>query len=233
MRKKKPPPPEDTGDVPLWFMTYSDVITLMMTFFILLLTFATSEPERFEQMKISVFGASGASGLVGETPEGIEKDSWSVRVRPRSARLTSRGSEVPPIDRDAPSESLNKGLAGLDQNEERQIVNVLTIVLPANSIGSPTGDLYDFGEHNMKMLANMMRLKSWQATFEISADDQLDRALACMQYMHQKLGIGPQQVAVCHDEFADLNDDNIRIILRNFKQRSHVQTRTQTPEQAQ
>ena len=50
MREK--PLPEPPDDVPLWFMTYSDVITLMMTFFILLLTFSTSDPERFEQMKV-------------------------------------------------------------------------------------------------------------------------------------------------------------------------------------
>ncbi len=231
--RKKSPPPESNGDVPLWFMTYSDVITLMMTFFILLLTFATSEPERFEQMKISVFGASGATGLVDEKPEGIEKDSWALRVRPRASRLTSRGSEVPPVERDAPRESLDKGLKGLEQDQERQIVNVLTIVLPGNSLGTPQGELYDFGEHNMKMLANMMRVRSWQATFEISADYQLNRALACMQFMYHDLGIGPEQVAVSRDEFADIANDDIRIILRNFKNRSHVQTQSQTAEQAQ
>ena len=41
MREKQPPPKPD--EIPAWFMTYSDVITLLMTFFILLLTFATQD----------------------------------------------------------------------------------------------------------------------------------------------------------------------------------------------
>ena len=47
-----------SAEVPTWFMTYSDVITLLMTFFILLLTFATNEPESFERMH-SIDGLSG------------------------------------------------------------------------------------------------------------------------------------------------------------------------------
>ena len=82
---KEKPPPDPPEDVPLWFMTYSDVITLMMTFFILLLTFATNEPERFEQMKISVFGASGASGIAGKPPEGLEKAVNDYAARRRAA----------------------------------------------------------------------------------------------------------------------------------------------------
>ena len=45
--------PKPTGEIPAWFMTYSDVITLLMTFFILLLTFSTTEPERFEKVRSS------------------------------------------------------------------------------------------------------------------------------------------------------------------------------------
>ena len=67
-REKKPPDKPD--DIPAWFMTYSDVITLLMTFFILLMTFATNEPERFERMQVSMFGGSGATGLAGRRRAG-------------------------------------------------------------------------------------------------------------------------------------------------------------------
>ena len=49
---RQKPFPEPKDDIPAWFMTYSDVITLLMTFFILLLTFATTEPERFRKIDI-------------------------------------------------------------------------------------------------------------------------------------------------------------------------------------
>ena len=55
-------------------MTYSDVITLLMTFFILLLTFATTEPERFEKSISSTFAKGAATGTVGNKIDDIDKD---------------------------------------------------------------------------------------------------------------------------------------------------------------
>ena len=70
-KEKLPPPPPD--DIPAWFMTYSDVITLLMTFFILLLTFSTTEPERFEKVQTAVHQSGGASSMVGPVSEGIDQ----------------------------------------------------------------------------------------------------------------------------------------------------------------
>ena len=44
-------------------MTFSDVITLLMTFFILLLTFATNEPESFSRIETSMFGGGGTGTI--------------------------------------------------------------------------------------------------------------------------------------------------------------------------
>ncbi|MEZ6145736.1 MAG: flagellar motor protein MotB [Planctomycetaceae bacterium] len=73
------------ADVPAWFMTYSDVITLLMTFFILLLTFATNEPENFERMQVAMFGGGSATGLAGHNDEAIDRDSLLLRIRPKTA----------------------------------------------------------------------------------------------------------------------------------------------------
>jgi flagellar motor protein MotB len=228
MRERPPPPPPD--DVPLWFTTYSDVITLMMTFFILLLTFATSEPERFEQMKIAVFGSSGAPGIVGQKLAGTEKDSWSMRVRPRSARLTDRGAELPPVNGAGSSESVKEGLAGLEDEQTRQIVNLMTVVVPGNSLGSSTGELYDYGQHNMKMLANMIRTKSCEVVFEVSGGNQLNRALACIQFLYHDQAIPADQLSVCQDRFPDLSNDNIRMILRNYESYNNVRAQEKTAQ---
>ena len=120
MGKEKPlPPPAD--DIPAWFMTYSDVITLLMTFFILLLTFATSEPESFERMQMTVFGGGGATGIAGETDTPLDKDAIVARFRPKSSRVTVRGSETPPRDREPVSTSLAKGLEGLHEPQPHEV----------------------------------------------------------------------------------------------------------------
>ena len=85
-------------------------------------------------MKVTVFGASGATGIAGKQTDGVDKDSWLMRVRPRSSRLTQRGDELPPVDKEAPQKSLDKGLAGLEDDEKRQIVNVRHHVFKANKV---------------------------------------------------------------------------------------------------
>ncbi len=231
MARDKPPPP-DGDDIPMWFMTYSDVITLMMTFFILLLTFATSEPERFEQMKVTVFGASGAPGIAGNETDGVEKDSWLMRVRPRSSRLTQRGNEVPPVDKEAPQASLDEGLAGLEDRESRQIVSVINIVVPAQHFGSVDGELFEYGKRNMKMLADMLRRKAYDVTFEVSDEKQLPRASACVQslFYEQAIALSRMGVSIAADDV--LSSSDIRIVLRASKntQSQYGQEKTQTAQ---
>ena len=224
------PPPEPPDEVPLWFMTYSDVITLMMTFFILLLTFATSEPEKFEQMKIAVFGSSGAPGIAGKKVEGLENDSWAMRVRPRASRMTDRGAEMPPVDKEDSAESTRDGLSGLEEEDRRQIVNFLTVIVPGNSLGSTDGDLYDYGRHNMKLLANMIRTRSCEVVFEVSGSNQLNRALACIQFLYHDQEIPADKLSVCQDDFQDLNGENIRMVLRNYESQNNVAAQTETAQ---
>src|SRR5690606_34959548 len=115
---RKSPPPSNVGEIPMWFVTYSDVITLLMTFFILLLTFATNEPEVFQQMKTSIFGGQGSMGIAGENPDSQDSESITVRMRPTTGRLTLRGSETAPNYSDPAFESLNRGLKALTERSD-------------------------------------------------------------------------------------------------------------------
>lgn len=49
------PPP----GLPMWMATYSDLVTLLLTFFVLLLTMASMDPTKFEQAKTSIKDAFG------------------------------------------------------------------------------------------------------------------------------------------------------------------------------
>lgn len=78
---------------PEWMVTYSDVISLLVTFFVMLLTFSTQDKEKFDKAKGSLQGALGI-GLpaMGRLPQaGMLTERWHS-----GGRASSRGMDFPP-----------------------------------------------------------------------------------------------------------------------------------------
>jgi len=189
-------PPEPAGDIPSWFMTYSDVITLLMTFFILLLTFSTTEPERFEKIQVAMFGGAGATGIAGDPPDGIEKDSWAVRKRPPSARMCMNGSEMPPIQSDPVKKSPDGGLSGLDSEEFNDLADQYVVNFRIAEMVSKKGEMFSLGKQHAKMMAGQMFRLPMHITFEVSTDENMTRAIALCHYIFKELDIKPGQMGV-------------------------------------
>jgi flagellar motor protein MotB len=179
-REKAPDPPGD--DIPSWVMTFSDVITLLMTFFILLLTFATNEPETFDRMQVALFGGGGASGIAGET-EGMDNDAVLMRERSRAGRLSKHGSEMPPIHTDPALESLADGIAGLEKDEERVLATAHRLQMPLSNLVSAEGQLTSVGQQHLRMLAVQMRKRPLELQIVVSDEDRLTDALAIAEHL--------------------------------------------------
>lgn len=80
------PPP----GLPMWMATYSDLVTLLLTFFVLLLTMASMDPTKFVQAKTSIQDAFGWSTKAAPVP-------FSIPVLPSQPK-----SSFTPIPRQAP-----------------------------------------------------------------------------------------------------------------------------------
>jgi flagellar motor protein MotB len=85
-----------SDDVPAWIVTYSDMVTLLMTFFILIVTFASREPEKLQQMLTSIVGGKKGTGAAGPVTTDREKQQILVRLTPPRGQPTRRGAEIPP-----------------------------------------------------------------------------------------------------------------------------------------
>jgi chemotaxis protein MotB len=59
MRKKKEFEENDEPSAPFWMLTYSDMVTLLLTFFVLLISFSNMDEAKFEQAAHSLKGALG------------------------------------------------------------------------------------------------------------------------------------------------------------------------------
>jgi chemotaxis protein MotB len=66
---------------PAWMTTYSDMVTLLLTFFVLLLSMAEMDKIKFEQAVISLRGAFGI------TESKADKDPSSVMIIPRTVSI--------------------------------------------------------------------------------------------------------------------------------------------------
>ncbi len=88
MGKRKAP---ELPGTPAWMMTFSDITTLLLTFFILMLTFSTMETEKFEKAAGSF---QGAFGVVRET---IDRERPMIESRRLNLpdRVRGEGAESP------------------------------------------------------------------------------------------------------------------------------------------
>lgn len=66
---------------PLWMVTFGDLMSLLLTFFVLLLSFATmEEPKRYEATMIAIRGAFGSMGVL---PNNVTTVQMNMLPRPQ------------------------------------------------------------------------------------------------------------------------------------------------------
>lgn len=188
-----PPPPME---IPKWFVTYSDVITLLMTFFILLLTFANSEPENFEKMQVATFGGAGSGGLAGPPTKGIDKDAVNVRYRPSSSRSTPRGTEMTPTELTPIGDAASKGLDALDNPEELASAERTSTTSLMESLRDGNGQLTSQAMQQLRMIATQMKSLPLSADLQVSAPDDLDFAVGMARYMQDELNVPSGRLSV-------------------------------------
>jgi flagellar motor protein MotB len=191
--------PEAPAEIPSWLMTFSDVITLLMTFFILLLTFATIEPEKFERIQVSMFGGGGATGVAAQAKGPLDHDALLLRQRQRSGRITQVGSEMPPIHSDAVYESLNKGVAGLEDDEMRDMSTQHGVLIPWLLFMTSDGAITPLGQQHLKMLSKHMRQQPIDADFLVSDSSQFAQAQKLASYLFEEQSIQPGRLGIGHD----------------------------------
>ena len=211
MARKKKSGGSGSGDIPMWFMTYSDVITLLMTFFILLLTFATDEPEVFKKMKTSMFGGKGSVGIASSEKENFDRESLTVRLRPKLGRKTQRGTETPPMHSEVVSEAMDDGIRSLSEESDLARFDRMTMEASAAAFMKDDDTLTSTALHHIKLLAFQMKRMPIDATFEVSSEKYVPLAIQMADILTTELKVptGRIGVALVTDETAPR--DGLRI----------------------
>jgi chemotaxis protein MotB len=90
-RRKKPVEPGGSGGAPEWMVTFSDCMTLLLTFFVLLLSFSSFDKEVFDEFKTMLAGGLPSVNLASK----YSKDASSLIERMRSRQHVEQGSDRP------------------------------------------------------------------------------------------------------------------------------------------
>ena len=213
-KNKAPEAPPD--DIPAWFMTYSDVITLLMTFFILLLTFSTTEPEKFDKVEVSAFGKSGASGVAGHDHKGVDLQSWVQRVRSRAARIAMQGSTMPPMVDEPSSAAVGRGLqAVMGEDAEKDIMTTNSFQVPLDPLVNSNSNLTPRGIQIATMVASQLRSLPVHCAIEFSNQKLGDRASRFLSHLYDVERVRPGQVGIGHADGVDSN--SIRFVIERYE----------------
>ncbi len=79
------------GGAPVWMLTYADTVTLLMTFFVMLISFSTINEDEFSRVRGALVGYLGMSGRPG-----MNYDSFLPRRHLEASRVHLDGYENPP-----------------------------------------------------------------------------------------------------------------------------------------
>lgn len=174
--------------VPAWMLTYADTVTLLMTFFVMLMSFSTPDEEEFERMRGSL---TGYFGVVGSGNVG--KDGLLMRRYMASSRVYRQGWENPP-DYDP----LRLTQENLDiRVRARGATNILNYKLTDRGfeIRIRAGDIFEWGTAQM--------MPGAEATLDIIADacrhlphDFRVEATADLYVLPTAIQASPQELAV-------------------------------------
>jgi chemotaxis protein MotB len=156
MKKKRQlpedPPPEGA---PEWMVTYSDLVTLLLCFFVLLYSMATISTEKFEQINRSLRLTFQTSANADRFEDNIGKDITAI-LRNQEEEKKQFDYEQPIEDSQEEKEELDELvkelrelILELDLGEYVQVLDGIdSVILRINSI-----ILFDLGDANIKNTA--------------------------------------------------------------------------------
>jgi len=176
--------PEEESGAPEWMVTFSDCMTLLLTFFVLLLSFSSFDDKIFRRLKVIYCEALPRVSLITRS----ERDALlppAVLVNPEEL---DRGSEKLTLEK-----GLEDGLKKETQLDDSQRQRVLLI--PSQRIFWGNGTAISSEGHKvMEILASF--LKKTQEQVVVSENGPLDdtdsehfglpRAWAVMEYLTTK-----------------------------------------------
>jgi chemotaxis protein MotB len=203
-RPKKEAPAEEVAGAPLWMVTFSDCMNLLLTFFVLLVTFSSFGPEKEEG--IVNFGSAMRSAFGTPLDAGGRQDHRSMVENRRvvNTEQPESGSERPTNSQSpgARNGSLNEDLQAADYRKHK------VFLIPSRKVFLGRGRaLSSDGRYFLAVMAAFLREVPGSIVIsENGPDDNLDlglsRALLVQQHLISLENLGQERLSIAAESIA-------------------------------
>jgi chemotaxis protein MotB len=223
-RPKKEASPEEVAGAPLWMVTFSDCMNLLLTFFVLLVTFSAFGPE--QQERVLNFGNAMRTAF------GTPADSG--RVQDEGSMMETRqlvGMEQPEQGSERPTESKSRTARSGALSEDLQAAdyrNHKVFLIPSEKVFLGRGRaLSADGRYFLGVMAAFLREVPGSVVISENgpegqaggADLGLSRALIVLEHLISLENLGRERLSIAADSIAPPEDASGSVLAYHRQER--------------
>ncbi len=195
---------EQPGGAPAWMLTYGDTVTLLVTFFVMLLTFSTPNDEDFGRFAAGLLPGGRQMALFAGVPG--ENNLAPDRRRLSAGRLDRDGAEKPPLNNESALDELTRHYPAIDVAQLRGLKGALLIRIPLVELFGTDVKLVSEGERALDYAVKVARGRAYSIVVRAELGSglppaerearSLARAAQVVQYLRQSPGKACQEVGL-------------------------------------
>ena len=175
-------------------LTYSDTVTLLLTFFVMMMTFSSPEPETFQQFAGGFRpGNSPAESFPG-SPDGGNLAGDERRLA--ASRLTQEGAEKPPLYDEASLDELRYYYPEMKVAEAEKFLGARVLRIPVAELFAQDGALSGRGRELLNGVVKITTAATYSVVVRVQAEEaapqqdtgtrSLRLAVCVAQYLREK-----------------------------------------------
>lgn len=195
---------EEGGGAPMWMVTYGDSITLLLTFFVMLLTFSTPSKESMGALSKGFMKGSRQLSLFPGPAD--RTDFVQVPRRLAESRLDDAGAESPPMAREHPLSQLKKQFESIDVNKLKELKGGRVIRIPLVDLFGTGSQLTGEGRQVLDNVVRVLRARRYSVVVRVEAPNggpaearsagSLRGALTVSEYLSRGAGTACADIGV-------------------------------------
>ncbi len=158
---------EVAGGAPPWMVTYGDSITLLLTFFVMLLTFSTPNKEGMAVLAKGILSGSRRVALFAGPAD--RENVVPEERRLEESRLDNQGAEHAPMNQTDALQELKRHYQSMDINNLKELKGGRVIRIPVVELFGTGTSLTAEGDEVLNNIVKVLRAKRHSVVVHVEA----------------------------------------------------------------